>query len=181
MKEKGTKNLTLAQRIQLETLFNKGLHKKLIAEQLNISLSSIYRELQRGSVNGIYSADYAQAKYEQLQIHKRKEEKLNIDKDLAQLIANLILNENLSPEKAMKKLKEQHIDCPSKTTIYYAIRKGLIPNVTLEDLRSKTTTIFSDGKIQLPSWMRKELDLKDGDTVSIAIENESIIIGKIKK
>lgn len=43
-KRKGTKNLTWTQRIQLETLLKEGLHKKLIAEQLGISLSTIYRE-----------------------------------------------------------------------------------------------------------------------------------------
>lgn len=155
------------------------MHKKLIAERLGVSLATIYNELKRGSVNGIYSVDYAQEKYEQFQTLKGREEKLNIDKDLALLIANLILNENLSPEKAMKKLKEQHIDCPSKTTIYYAIHKGLIPNVTLEDLHKKTTTLFSHGLIQIPSWMRKELNLNDGDTVTITLENKSIIMEKI--
>lgn len=43
-KRKGTKNLTWTQRIQLEMLLKEGLHKKLIAEQLGISLSTIYRE-----------------------------------------------------------------------------------------------------------------------------------------
>ena len=35
MKQKGTKNLTFTQRIQLETLLNEGVHKTVIAETVS--------------------------------------------------------------------------------------------------------------------------------------------------
>lgn len=48
MKQKGTKNLTLTQRIQLETLLNEGVHKTVIAERLGVCLATVYNEIKRG-------------------------------------------------------------------------------------------------------------------------------------
>lgn len=174
------KHLTRTQRLQLESFLLAKMPVTEICKHLGVSNSTIYREIKRGSIDGTYSAEYSQSVYEQLSKQKGPLEKLSIDKDIAQFIADLIINEHLSPEKAIARLKEQNIDCPSShATIYSAIRKGLIPNVTIEDLRKKTTTIFSNGLLQIPLWMRKELNLNDGDTVTIILENKSIIIEKI--
>lgn len=40
MKRKGTRDLTLTKRRQLETLLKAGLHKKQIAKQLGVFLST---------------------------------------------------------------------------------------------------------------------------------------------
>ena len=48
MKQKGTKNLTYTQRLQLETLLKAGIHKKHIAKQLGLCLATVYNELKRG-------------------------------------------------------------------------------------------------------------------------------------
>lgn len=48
MKQKGTKNLTFTQRIQLETLLNEGVHKTVIAERLGVCLATVYNEIKRG-------------------------------------------------------------------------------------------------------------------------------------
>lgn len=178
MKTSGAKHLTYTQRLQLYEYLQKSVDKKLIAAYLNCSLATIYREIERGSTQGIYNPDYSQEKYEQSKAVKRKQEKLYIDGALAQRIADLIRNENLSPEKAIKKLKEQNVDCPTKTTIYSAIDKGLIPNVRREDLHSKTTTMFSHGLIQIPTWMREKLNLHDGDSMMIAIQDNRIVLEK---
>ncbi len=47
MKQKGTRDLTLTQRRQLETLLKAGLYKKQIAEQLGVCLATVYNEINR--------------------------------------------------------------------------------------------------------------------------------------
>ena len=178
MKATGTKDLTYNQRLQLYEYLQANTHKKLIAKYLNCCLATIYNEINRGTVNGIYDPKYAQEKYEQYKAMHGRKDTLLVDADLAQQISYLILNENISPEQAIKKLKAQNISCPSKTTIYAAIDKGLISNVTREDLRSKTTTMFSHGLVQIPTWIRTKLNLQDGDTLAISLQNDKVIIEK---
>ena len=48
MKQKGTKDLTLTQRRELETLLKAGIHKKQIAKQLGVCLATVYNEINRG-------------------------------------------------------------------------------------------------------------------------------------
>ena len=179
MRKKGARNLTYTQRLQLEACLRVGLHKQRIAEKLGVCLSTVYNEINRGTVNGIYDPKYAQEKYEQYKAMHGRKDTLLVDADLAQQISDLILNENISPEQAIKKLKAQNISCPSKTTIYAAIDKGLIPNVTREDLHSKTTTMFSHGLVQIPTWIRTKLNLQDDDTLAISLQNDKVIVEKI--
>lgn len=81
MKRKGTKDLTLTQRRELENYLKAGLHKKHIAELLGVCLATVYNELKRGECTQkvysytdywgerhykevtVYSADIAEYKY----------------------------------------------------------------------------------------------------------------------
>ena len=49
MKQKGTKDLTITQRIQLEGYLNAGMHKREIARLLGVCLATVYNELKRGA------------------------------------------------------------------------------------------------------------------------------------
>ncbi len=178
MKKSGKQHLTYEQRLQLAHYLQMNVHKTVIADRLNCHISTIYREIERGTINGIYDPDYSQQKQNQFLKLKGQREILRTNDTLAQKIANYILNENLSIEDIIKKLKQQHIDCPSRNTIYTAIDKGIIPNVTRENLHNKTTIMFSHGLIQIPKWMRNRLELRDGDILSISLQNNKIILEK---
>jgi hypothetical protein len=52
--------LTLSQRQQLETLHAQKLSQAAIARQLGVHRSTVKRELERNSVNGVYRAEKAQ-------------------------------------------------------------------------------------------------------------------------
>ena len=176
MRQKGTKNLTKEHRFELYACLQRGVHKKQIAEKLNCSLATVYREIAKGSFDGAYDPMYAEKRYKEAKKKCGKKEKLCIDVQLAQRISDLILKEHLSPGEIVKRLKSEDVKCPSKGTIYFAIYKGLIPNVTKDDLHKNTTTMFSHGLVMIPVWMRKELKMQDGDELIIRIQNESIII-----
>lgn len=66
----------------------------------------------------------------------------------------------------------------SKPTIYSAIDNGLIPGVTRESLNSYMTTMFSDGQIHIAKWVRKQLDLNDGDELLFEIIDNKIVFRK---
>ena len=178
MKISGTKDLTYNQRLQLSEYLQRNTHKKLIARYLNCCLATIYNEIKRGTINGCYDPNFAHQQYCKKQVVRGRPPELLIDTSLAKKISDLILIENLSPEKAIKNLQEHHIACPSKTTIYAAIDKGLIPNVTRKDLHSKTTSMFSNGLIRVPSWIRNKLNIHDGDTFTILLQDNKIIFEK---
>lgn len=46
--KKGSKYITRTQRLMLEDCFNAKLSKKKIAQKIGMSLSTVYRELERG-------------------------------------------------------------------------------------------------------------------------------------
>ena len=52
--------ITMVQRYQIEALIKEGLSKSCIATNLNVHRSTIYREIQRNSIDGYYKAEYAQ-------------------------------------------------------------------------------------------------------------------------
>ena len=141
-------------------------------------LSTVYNEINRGRINGEYDPDYAQSISSKKQKLHGRYSHLLLDRNLAEIISKYILIDDFSPETVCRILKEQGIYCPSKATIYAAIDKGLIPNVSRASLQRKTTTMFSHGLIQIPSWIRKELNFNDGDEFHISVVDQKIIIEK---
>lgn len=175
------KRLTLDDRLYIYEQLKKNTPVKDIANAVGVTISAIYYELKKGCENGEYNPYYADNTTKQLQ--KTKGAKNLIEGEIAQIISNLILSEKLSPEKIIVRLQEMQLETEtplSKTTIYSAIDKGLIPNVTREDLFAyKTTThMFSDGLLHIPQWIRQELDIEDGTELSIEIKDNKIVIGK---
>lgn len=178
MSRKGAKNFTYKQRIQLSEYLQLNMNKTDIAKELGFCLATIYNEIQRGTVNGIYSPDYAQNISNEAVRNKGRNEKLLVDKKLAEIISNYILNDHLSLGKIIEKLQGEGKNCPSKTTLYASIDKGLIPNVTRESLNNKTTSIYSNGLIRLPNWVRNKMDIKDGDLLLITFDGNKMLLEK---
>lgn len=178
VKTKGTQDFTYEQRLQLDGYLKGGVDKKEIAESLGVCLSTVYREIKRGLNNGVYDPNYSEQRHQQLKTIRGKKDKFLTDSVLAQQISDLILKENLSPEKVIVRLNQKNIECPTKSTIYSAIDKGIIPGVTREDLRSKTIIVFSHGIIQIPMWVRDKINLKDGDHLKIEMIDDKITLKK---
>lgn len=105
---------------------------------------------------------------------------------MAEYISGLILEEHLSPEKIVDLLAEDDRGFPdvpqSPNTIYNAIDKGLIPNVTRESLLSNSCTVFSGGQICIPKWVLDKLEIRDGDILQLEVtENGEMIYRKAEK
>ena len=65
----------------------------------------------------------------------------------------------------------------SYQTVYNAIDNGLIPGVTRESLRTSSVTMYSDGQIGIPKWIREKYGFADGDVFGIEVlENQSILL-----
>lgn len=153
MKKKGTKNLTFTQRIQLETLLKEGFHKKLIAEQLGISLSTIYRELKRGyyqhktyryvdwfgdkhyKMVDAYSAELAHEKYKLNQTAHGAQIKLGNDYDFVEYVEKRVLEDKISPCAVLGEIKRYKLFKTdiSKTTLYRYIENGYFPRLKISD------------------------------------------------
>ncbi len=154
MKKKGTKNLTLTQRIQLETLLNEGIHKKIIAERLGVCLATIYNEIKRGYYQrkkisyvdwfgdkhyryiDSYSAYIAEERYRLNQTTHGAPIKLGDDYDFVNYIEKRVLQDKISPCAVLgeiKRLKLFKTDI-SKTTLYRYIEQGFFLRLKMSDL-----------------------------------------------
>ena len=147
-------------------------------QKLNTHVSTVYREIKRGSVNGSYDPNCADEAYQQHLSEKGPEAILSLNPQLAEHIASLILNRKLSPEKIVDELQEYETGSISIQTIYHSIDKGLIPGVTRESLRTDTVTVFSDGQICIAKWGRNLLDIADGDKLHFEVIENKLIFSK---
>lgn len=171
------KHIDLQQRLKLKEMLDSGCSILEVANALEVHRSAVYRELERGGWEGGYDPYYAQSLYEgRLKKKGRPECKLS-NKDLAEYISGLILMEHLSPEKIVDLLAKDDKGFPdvpqSPNTIYNAIDRGLIPNVTRESLLSKSCTVFSGGQICIPKWVLDKLKIEDGNTLQIEVTKEN--------
>jgi len=173
--------LTYEQRLQIKKSLDADISKRVIADEIGVHHSTIYREIERGSVNGIYDPDFAEQQYQEKMAEKGPTAILTANPELASYIATLILNERLSPDKIIKTLKNdkkyKNISL-SRETIYHSIDAGLIPNVTKESLRSTSSTVFNGGYIAIPKWVLEQLNIKDGDILHLEITDNNEIIYK---
>lgn len=158
MKRKGTKDLTLTQRRELENYLKAGLHKKRIAELLGVCLATVYNEIKRGECTQkvysytdywgerhykqvtAYSADIAEYKYRQNQSAHGAPLKIGNDFELVWAIENRVITDKISPCAALGEIKRkgQFRTTISKTTLYRYIRAGYIfTRLTMQDVKLK--------------------------------------------
>lgn len=145
-------HLTWTQRLQLESLLKSKTPVKEICKILDVSNSTIYREIKRGAyerLNGAtwehytaYSPDIAHEKY--LVNLSGKGAPLKIGKDFAfaDYIERRIRQDKMSPCAVLGEIKHKNIKfetsiCPS--TLYNYIANGLFLSLSLEDLPYKPT------------------------------------------
>ena len=178
---KNYSHLSCEQRQEMSNSLKAGKSVKDIASLLGLHISTIYREIERGRNPNTheYDPDYAEQKYQMSLAEKGKIPCLEENKEMAGMLSKFILNDGLSPEQALLKLREYgYAEIPTKTTVYAAIDRGLLPDVTRESLYSRNITIFSDGLIYLPKWIREKLNFGDGDKLSCEVDNDKLIIKK---
>lgn len=112
------KQLTLKQRYQISAYKEAGYTQKYIAELLNVSASTISRELRRNLIDGKYIAEEAEVLSYKRHLHKHKYIKLN------NKVKNYIkkkLKEDWSPEQIAGVMKKEKLDWVSHETIYQYI------------------------------------------------------------
>lgn len=173
------KHFTYEQRCQLKSMLDNKVPVETIAETLGFHRSAIYREINKGKVDGVYNPDNSEKQYQDTLSQRGRESILSANPELAQTIADYILKDHLSPKKIADRLKTSSDTPITHNTIYNAIDNGLIPGVTRESLRSEETKVFNNGTICLASWLRDELDIKDGDSLHFEItEDKKIIFSK---
>lgn len=173
--------LSYEQRLEIKKHLDSGISKRAIADLIGVHHSTVYREIDRGTINGIYDPDYSEEQYQAKMAEKGPTAILTANPDLASYIADLIINEYLSPDKIvtlLRKDKKYKSISLSRETIYNSIEAGLIPNVTKESLRSNSSTIFSGGHVIIPKWVMEKLELKDGDILQLEINDNNEIIYK---
>ena len=111
------KHFTVEQRYKLEFLIQQNITKTQIAIDLNMHISSIYRELRRNSDerNSNYKADLASRKCKRR--HKEKPKNQCFTDEIKHYVSNLI-KMDLSPEQIVGKSKKENIDCVCHESIY---------------------------------------------------------------
>lgn len=172
--------LTYQNRLQISAMLYEGNSIQQIANTLGVHFSTVYREINRGSIDGEYTPEFSQHEYEK-KIRNRSQPILKKKPELAIYLSHLINDEKLSPEEIANFLKNdnhhQYISCG---TIYNGIYAGLIPGVTRDSLKKTSTKIFNEGQIHIPTWIKNELKWEDGDLLDIRIDqkNNTLIFTK---
>lgn len=147
------KHLSITKRIQIETLLKHKIPVKEIAESIGVHVSTIYRELKRGTYEKkvrkhdyyerayktveTYSPDIAEEKYRFNLQNKGLPIKLGNDLELANYIEDRIINGRLTPLSVIGEIKEKRL--PFKTsicvrTLYNYIYKGVFLNLSEKNL-----------------------------------------------
>ena len=161
MRKFGSKNLTYTQRLQLETLYNAKVSKKEIAEQLGVSLRTIYRELERGKyehitkqdhylVKGVldysctkkeqrYSATISQERYDYLCTAKGRPLKIGNNYEYIRYIENAVKTKKQSACAILGQMNRNKVFnfSISKTTLYRYIELGFFENIKIAKKEKK--------------------------------------------
>ena len=157
MKKRNFKQLTFTNRLQLETMLKLKTPKRIIAETLGVHISTIYREIKRGTFEKkksvwdcfgektfvykkTYSPDIANEKY--LQNLRAKGAPLKIDKDIefANYIENRIVNDGLTPLAVLGEIKAKRLQFKTSisiNTLYSYIYKGVFLRLSMKYLPLK--------------------------------------------
>ncbi len=142
------KHLTYEERFYIEKALKTGTSPTLIAESLGKHFTTIYKEIEKGTVTLLnsdlttrqeYSADAAQNKTIERGHNKGIQYKLTGDQPLLFRIAELIKEKHYSPYAVLQTLKKESPDALTmcETTLYKYIHLGLIPSVSDKDLYIK--------------------------------------------
>ena len=171
-------HLTYEERLKIKSMLDDGVKKNVIAKKMEIHISTLYREIHRGDDGDGYNPDYANELYQNTIKGRDYRSKIEKTPKLADYISDCIINMHYSPEKIEELIKEKNQFegiTVSRNTIYSAVRKGTIPNVTMDDLRSSTVKMFSQRHLMIPSHICKSYDFNDGDEFIIDVDSDGVM------
>lgn len=142
------KYLTYEERFYIEKSLKDKIDPKKIAATLGKHFTTIYKEIEKGTVilmnsdltyRQEYCADAAQRITEERGHNKGIMYKLTNDKLLLSRIASLIKDQHYSPYAVLQTIKRENPESLSmcETTLYKYIHLGLIPGVSDADLYIK--------------------------------------------
>ena len=114
------KQLTSQQRYFIEVSLQNGKGKKEIAESINVSLSTVYRELKRNKGAHGYHHGVAQRKCDERKHRMRAIRTFTLE--MRKRIFSLLVDEQWSPEQIKGYLERMGEPCVSVETIYAYIR-----------------------------------------------------------
>lgn len=129
------------ERYELEIYLKEKYPIKKIAEKMNRHISTIYREIKRGTVELIdtnlkpykkYCADTAQNKYDEHKHNKGVSLKIGNDLKLAYHIEDKIIKEKYSPQAVLYDIEQNNLKFSTTLcfkTIYNYIDKGIFLNL----------------------------------------------------
>lgn len=178
------KHLTYKDRKQIDKMRKEGKGAQYIASELGVCRQTIYNEIERGSIEGIYNADIGHRKYEKRQAGKGRSPIILTMKGLPQFISDKILREGKSPKQIEQELRQRQdkgLGTVGYQTIYSAIRKGYIPGVTMETLHNNLATVQGDASIYIPKWFIEKYGLKQGQRFEIFFEEDRIVLMKAQE
>lgn len=143
------RQLTRADRLKIDALERAGVSRRVIAEQIGVHISTIYRELGRGryihtnsdlTEEERYSPDIADERYRRNLKDKGPDLKIGADHALAMHIENKIADNGYSPGAVLLEIMTQGLKFStsiSKPTLYSYIEKGIFLRITNKDLPVK--------------------------------------------
>ncbi len=183
MKQKGTKNLTFTQRIQIETLYNAKHKIKEIAQKLELHISTIYKELKKGQYEhttkqdtfwyGVrykkqikYSAQIAQDRYNRVCLNKGRDLKIGKDFALVNYMEKRVNEDKISPCAVLGEIKYKHLPFTiiSKTTLYRYIDIGIFANIKIEKRKKMYKKVIIKRAPRGTSIEKRPEEIKDRKT-----------------
>ncbi len=175
MGKKESKYIDYNVRIRIELLYNVEKNSVAqIAEKVDFSERTIYRELKRGYCENrdylwrerrVYSAELAQQDYNEKASAKGPPLKIGNDHKLAAYIEDKIVNEKFSPEAVLMEIDRTGMKFSvsiSKTTLYRYIYDDLFLGVTEKDLpcgkRPRKKKTNTEQRISYKDPMKESID-----------------------
>ena len=140
------KHLTERDRYRLEGYLETGLSIKKIAQNLNIHISTVYREINRGQVKKInsdlteywaYRANSAHNDYEEKVTNRAHSLKIEKHPELAIYIRDKILKDKSSPDAIIGELKRVGQGLICTKTLYSYIDRGVFEGISNYNLWEK--------------------------------------------
>ena len=124
-------HLTTFERGRIQELFSLGYSHRSIAQKLNRHRSSIDREIRRNASGTAYFGEVAETAY--IARRKRSKPKGKRTDDLVEVISSKLLA-TWSPEQISNTVTKGIVSCK---TIYNWLYTGVIPEITVQNLRHK--------------------------------------------
>lgn len=149
IKKKKYQHLSISERIKLEALIGIKKEVKEIARILQRDKSTIYREIQRGTVIRLqsdlsektaYRGHVGQANYVKLGKNKERSLKIGKDHQLEEHIRQRLLEDRYSPDAIIGEIRVRQLKFEktiSTKTLYNYIEKGIFFGISNKDLWEK--------------------------------------------